>query len=85
MRPDGTEQEALTEMNGLCDDLCFHPGGNFGDIFAVNTTPARLLRLTDDAAWNGRPQFHPDGKRLLFASNREGATRMYALDFTPYL
>lgn len=41
---------------------------------------ARMKRLTDHIARDIFPTWSPDGKRLLFASNRTGIWQVYALD-----
>ena len=39
------------------------------DIYVMNLSDRKPIRLTDNGAANFGPYFHPDGKRVIFASN----------------
>jgi TolB protein len=54
----------------------YHEGGsnsrNF-DLFLVNLDGTGLTKVTTDEDFDGFPMFSPDGKQLVFASNRFGS------------
>ncbi len=52
------------------------------DIFVVNVEEAKEYRLTDDPLDDLSPAFTPDGKKLVFGSNREGNGQVYVLPLT---
>lgn len=63
--------------------------GNF-DLFLVDATasmvgPAGVERITFEGTFDGFPMFHPNGKQLLWASNRfaatHGETNLFVADF----
>ncbi|HSG32813.1 MAG TPA: hypothetical protein VLB82_14860 [Thermodesulfobacteriota bacterium] len=49
-------------------------GRNF-DLYIINTDGAGLERITCSAAFDRFPMFSPDGKKLVWASNRNAKTR----------
>ncbi len=51
------------------------------DIYEIELTGGRLRRLTADRATDFYPCYAPDGKRLFFSSNRNGAYQIFILDF----
>ncbi len=48
------------------------PRGREFDLWAINSDGSQLERITHTADFDGFPMFSPDGKRLAFASNRNG-------------
>ena len=46
------------------------PQGREFDLFMVNLDGTGLERITDSPGFDGFPVFSPDGKHLVFASNR---------------
>lgn len=49
------------------------------EIYRVDTANRQVLRLTDQAALDVAPTVSPDGQWVAFASNREGAWKLYAV------
>ena len=41
------------------------------DLWIMNSDGTGKRRLTDNGAVNWAPSFHPDGKRLIFSSNKD--------------
>lgn len=51
-----------------------------GDLFTVPVTGGEARQLTSNAAYDARPVWSPDGKRIAFASAREGSIDIYVID-----
>ena len=51
------------------------PKGREFDLWAINSDGSQLERITHTADFDGFPMFSPDGKKLVFASNRNGKAR----------
>ena len=68
----------------FCSNLADPKGRNF-DLFAVNTDGTGLERVTYNPSFDGFPMFSPDGKRLVFCSNRHnakaGETNVFVADW----
>lgn len=47
------------------------------DIYRTTESGAAELRLTDDKATDGLPRFTPDGRQVIFTSNRTGNWQLY--------
>jgi Tol biopolymer transport system component len=52
--------------------------GNW-DVYRLSLRDGTLLQLTDDPAQDGLPAISPDGKLVIFASDRGGVWRIYAV------
>jgi dipeptidyl aminopeptidase/acylaminoacyl peptidase len=50
------------------------------DLWRISTETGQLRQLTDDAAEDWDPGFTPDGKSLLWSSNRSGAFEIWTAD-----
>jgi len=48
----------------------------------VVTVPEQAEQLTSGVAENGNGNFHPDGSRIIFQSNRDGRWQIYELNLT---
>jgi len=57
--------------------LVFH---TLGDIYQVPVEGGDAEALTDDLAWNFQPRFSPDGTRIAFVSDRNGAENLWVMD-----
>lgn len=52
-----------------------------GDIYKVSTNGGKATRLTTNAAYDYKPVWSPDGKRIAFASDRNGmGMNLYIMD-----
>ena len=87
MRPDGSDPKNVTNSPGV-DDYHVHvsPDGSqivfekasaagFGaDIWVMNADGSGLRQITKDTANDRHPSWHPDGKRIVFMSDRDADT-----------
>ena len=53
-----------------------------GDIYSVPATGGSARQLTSNAAYDAYPVWSPDGRKLAFASAREGSLDVYVMDAT---
>ena len=53
-----------------------------GDLFTVPAAGGQARQLTSNAAWDGRPMWSPSGKKIAFASEREGSIDIYEMNAT---
>lgn len=53
-----------------------------GDIYAVATTGGRARQITTDKAYDSKPIWTPDGRRIVFNSVRDGSTDIFICDST---
>lgn len=51
-------------------------------IYVVDVAGGNLQRITTGGGMDIRPSFHPDGQRVIFASNRGGALQLWLTDVT---
>jgi len=61
------------------------PRGRNFDLYAINTDGTGLEQITFNETFDGFPMFSPDGKKLVFASNRnaksQGDTNIFIADW----
>jgi len=50
------------------------------DLFVSRSDGSGLRQLTNDAAYDRFPRWSPDGKRIAFASNRNGSVQIWAIN-----
>jgi Tol biopolymer transport system component len=50
------------------------------EIYAVDVTGKNLKRLTENKFTDASPKFSPDGKKLVFISNRDGNYEIYTMN-----
>ncbi|HXV77763.1 MAG TPA: amidohydrolase family protein [Candidatus Polarisedimenticolaceae bacterium] len=50
-----------------------------GDIYRVPIDGGAAAALTDGIEWNYQPRFSPDGSRLVFVSDRDGADNLWVM------
>jgi dipeptidyl aminopeptidase/acylaminoacyl peptidase len=68
--------------------LDVHPDGNLivfdmlGDLYTVPMDGGKATRITKGAAYDFQARFSPDGKKLLFTSDRGGGLNVWAAGFT---
>ena len=56
-----------------------NPGGD-AEIYAMNTDGSGMSRLTDNTALDFAPDWSPDGKEIVFDSNRDGKRAIYKMN-----
>jgi Tol biopolymer transport system component len=97
---DGSDPRQLTYLNAasfapffiphservLFASNVLSPRGRDFDLFAIDTTGARLERVTSTPGFDSFPMLSPDGRRLAFSSNRATApgkhdTNIFVADF----
>jgi TolB protein len=61
--------------------IAFMSAGVQEDIHVIKNDGTGLRRLTDDVHKDRRPRWAPDGKRLLFDSNRAGRFELWQINF----
>lgn len=63
------------------------PRGRNFDLFAINADGTGLEQITYNPTFDGFPMFSPDGKKLVFCSNRHnakpGETNVFVADWVP--
>jgi Tol biopolymer transport system component/imidazolonepropionase-like amidohydrolase len=57
--------------------LVFHM---LGDIYRMSIDGGEAEALTDGIEWNFQPRFSPDGRRIAFISDRDGAENLWIMD-----
>jgi Tol biopolymer transport system component/imidazolonepropionase-like amidohydrolase len=57
--------------------LVFHM---LGDVYSVSIDGGQARALTSDLAWNFQPRFSPDGSKIAFVSDRDGAENIWIMD-----
>jgi Tol biopolymer transport system component len=61
------------------------PRGRNFDLYKINIDGTGLERITFNDTFDGFPMFSPDGKKLVFASNRnaktQGETNVFIADW----
>ncbi len=72
-----------TSANPYVSEIVTRPDGSEvaivarGEIYAVATGSGRARRITSTPAFEQHVSFSPDGRRLLYCSEREGASEIY--------
>lgn len=51
-----------------------------GDLYTLPITGGRASRITRGMAFDGQPRFSPDGRRIVFTSDRDGWTNLWTTD-----
>ena len=51
-----------------------------GDIYTTPITGGSATRITSGSGFDGQPRFSPDGKRIVFVSDRSGSENLYLVD-----
>src|SRR5687768_4511256 len=50
-----------------------------GDIYTLPTEGGKATRITVGAGVDGQPRFSPDGRTIVFTSDRDGAEKLYLM------
>lgn len=78
---------SFTTNEGSWMSVDVHPDGKtlvfdlMGDIYTLPITGGRATALTTGLAFDTRPRYSPDGKKLLFTSDRSGSENLWYIDF----
>ncbi|QIL90737.1 amidohydrolase family protein [Microbulbifer sp. SH-1] len=51
-----------------------------GDIYEMPVAGGEAKAITSELAWNTQPRFSPDGKSIVFVSDRDGADNIWVMD-----
>src|SRR3954453_13352887 len=51
-----------------------------GDIYTMPATGGAARRITSGSGFDGQPRFSPDGKSIVFVSDRSGSENLYVVD-----
>ncbi len=77
---------AFTTTEGTWTSLDISPDGKtlvfdmMGDLFTVPATGGKATALTKGIAFDSHPRWSPDGKKILFSSDRSGAENIWWID-----
>ncbi|MCF8243436.1 MAG: DUF5050 domain-containing protein [Melioribacteraceae bacterium] len=93
MNADGSNVKSLSQKEDkeIESYASFSPDGSMivfvkwveesnGEIYIMNSDGSSPTRLTNDKAFDGYPCWNPDGKSILFSSNRAGNYKLYTMD-----
>jgi Tol biopolymer transport system component len=51
-----------------------------GDIYTIPSTGGKATQVTKGIAWETHPRFSPDGRKILFTSDRSGSDNIWYID-----
>src|SRR5258708_7752112 len=77
---------AFTTTEGTWTSLDVSPDGKtivfdmMGDLFTVPMSGGKATALTQGIAFDSHPRWSPDGKKILFSSDRSGAENVWWID-----
>lgn len=83
---DATRSFALDTREGTWLSIDLSPDGQtlvfdmLGDLYSMPFAGGDATRLTSGLAYDAQPRFSPDGKKLVFVSDRDGADNLHVLD-----
>ncbi|WP_394748928.1 DUF5050 domain-containing protein [Spongiimicrobium salis] len=86
MNADGSEQTQIKPLNGgspyFTQDgrIVFHSKTQTSEICIANTDGTNLIQLTQNNAEDWHPEVSPDGKEIVFMSNRDGNHEIYIMN-----
>jgi len=84
--PTPTQAVRFTTDEGTWMSVHVSPDGRtivfdlLGDLYTLPITGGTATRITSGLAWDAVPRFSPDGRRILFASDRTGADQLWTVD-----
>ena len=91
MSSDGTNLRRLITAGGDASSPSWSPNGLFiafswrvtdtgtYDIYVIEIASGRTIQLTHDAGRNEHPYWSPDGRHLVFESNRSGPKQVWTM------
>ncbi len=83
---DATRSFALDTREGTWLSLDVSPDGAtlvfdmLGDLYSLPFAGGDATRLTSGLAYDAQPRWSPDGKKLVFVSDRDGADNLHVMD-----
>lgn len=83
---EATRRYALDTRDGTWLSVDVSPDGQslvfdmLGDLYLLPITGGDAVRLTNGLAYDAQPRFSPDGKSVVFVSDRQGADNVHTLD-----
>ncbi|MFY8301020.1 amidohydrolase family protein [Pseudoalteromonas sp. SS15] len=87
LNPPGEKQTITIDTNETTwSNLDVSPDGKniifdmLGDIYVMPISGGKATAITNDRAWNFQPKFSPDGSKIAFISDREGAENLWVMD-----
>ncbi|MEM7621712.1 MAG: S41 family peptidase [Planctomycetota bacterium] len=75
---------SFTQHHALSPDGSTLVFSRAGDLWSAPASGGPAVRLTAHPALETRSAFSPDGSKLAFASNRDGATNLYIMDIVTH-
>ena len=51
-----------------------------GDLYTLPATGGQATRITSGSGFDGQPRFSPDGRTIVFVSDRSGSENLYTID-----
>ncbi len=76
--PDGSRIAFSSSRDDPDWERCGH-SCNY-EIYVMNADGSNVIRLTDNAAYDGGPDWSPDGTSIVFRSLRDGDSEIYVVD-----
>lgn len=86
MNSDGSGQTLITPLNGggpyftQEGKIVFHSQTNTSEICIANIDGSNLIKLTNNTTEDWHPEVSPDGKQIVFMSNRDGNHEIYVMN-----
>src|SRR5688500_999861 len=83
---DGPRKAEFTATRATWMSLDVSPDGRtivfdlLGDLYTVPIAGGAATRLTEGMAFDGQPRYSPDGKSILFVSDRSGYENLWLID-----
>ena len=74
--PDGKRVAFSARRDGHVQDKW----GLTYEIYVIDADGGNEKRLTENGVYEGQPSWSPDGKRIVFESNRDGNVEIYVMD-----
>ncbi len=77
---------SFTTQQGTWISVDVHPDGKtlafglFGDLYTMPIEGGKPTRITEGMAFDTHPRYSPDGRYLLFTSDRDGADNVWYMD-----
>lgn len=78
----------LNTKEGTWISLDVHPNGQeiifdmMGDLYTLPISGGKATQITSGMAFDDHPRYSPDGKSIVFASDRSGSENIWTLDLT---